>query len=590
MSDELRDEAANDTGGRSEAAEPWSRIALAAAPVGILCVQAPGDRIVLANPHLCALLGTGEAELVGRPLADLRRDADRPLLGPDEERWRRPDGRAAWVRVTPGEVRDGVRVLVVAQADAGAEARSGQTRLALAAAGLGDWSLDARTGEVTLSDRAAEILGWPAGRPVDWEAMKLRIDRDDAERARSVVQEALADGRAYAVEVRCRRGEAGPLVWVSVRGQATLGPDGAPSGMAGVVQDVTAREEARRALYEREQRLRVATSVAALGIFEWHVLDDQAIWENERMWEIFGRRPQDGTIGMTEFFSTAMHPEDRPAFRAAVAASLHGEGVLHASGRVRRADDGAWRTIEMAGRFERDTPGGLPRRLIGVVADITDRRLAEERQTLLIRELHHRVKNTLATVQAIVGSTARTASSIEDFYEAFVGRIMSLAHTHSVLTEDVWQTASLRNLLENELRPYGDGGFEPKAGGRIVLDGPAVDLASEVAVPIGMAIHELTTNAAKYGALSTPRGRVTIRWSLEPGEPRDRLRFEWRESGGPRVAAPTRRGFGSRLLQRVLTTQVQADVAIDYAPEGLRLTMSAPLPPRTPANSALAAL
>ncbi len=334
-------------------------------------------------------------------------------------------------------------------------------------------------------------------------------------------------------------------------------------------------------------------TVAALGIFEWHVLDDQSIWENERMWEIFRRRPQDGTISMREFFRTVVHPEDKVAFRRSVAAALHGDGVLHATTRIRRPDDEGgevWRTIEMAGRFERDGPAGLPRRLIGVVADITDRTLAAERQSLLIRELHHRVKNTLATVQAIVGSTARTASSIDSFYEAFVGRIMSLAHTHSVLTEDVWQTASLRGLLENELRPYADGEMRAGSGGRIELDGPAVDLPSEIAVPIGMAIHELTTNAAKYGALSNRSGRVRIRWSVEPGADRPRLRFHWQESGGPAVAPPTRQGFGSRLLQRVLTTQVQAEVATDYAPGGLVLTMLAPLPARNAALNPLATL
>ncbi len=128
--------------------------------------------------------------------------------------------------------------------------------------------------------------------------------------------------------------------------------------MAGIVQDVTAREEARRALHDREQRLRVATTVAALGIFEWHVLADQSLWENERMWEIFGRRPQDGTISMREFFRTVVHPEDKAAFRQAVTAALHSDGVLHATTRIRRGgpDEAgtAWRTIEMAGRFERD--------------------------------------------------------------------------------------------------------------------------------------------------------------------------------------------------------------------------------------------
>ncbi|GJE04558.1 hypothetical protein GMJLKIPL_6522 [Methylobacterium isbiliense] len=569
-----------------------ARLAFEAAPVGLACVAGAEDRFVAVNPRLCVLLGATPADLLGRPLAEMR-DADAGMGLPGEaaeQCWRRLDQGTVWLRVRVSE-REGRRVLVVEPAEDGrAAARAEQTRLALASAGLGDWSWNAASRQVTLSERAAEILGLPAGPSISWDSLQDLLHRDDVERARAVVQDAVAEGRAYAVEFRYGRPRDGQSLWISVRGRATLGPDGTLLGMIGVVQDVTAREEARRALYDREQRLRVATSVAALGIFEWHLLDDQALWENERMWEIFGRRPQDGTISMTEFFRDVMHPEDKAPFREAVSAALRGEGVLHATGRVRRASDGAWRTIEMAGRFERDTPGGLPRRLIGVLADITDRRLAEERQTLLIRELHHRVKNTLATVQAIVGSTARTASSIDSFYEAFVGRIMSLAHTHSVLTEDVWQTASLRGLLENELKPYADGTMTPEADGRITLEGPAVDLASEIAVPIGMAIHELTTNAAKYGALSGRSGRVQVRWSLEPEGDRTILRFEWRESGGPAVTPPTRQGFGSRLLQRVLSTQVQATVATDYAADGLRLTMLAPLPKRNAALNPLATL
>ena len=199
-----------------------------------------------------------------------------------------------------------------------------------------------------------------------------------------------------------------------------------------------------------------------------------------------------------------------------------------------------------------------------------------ERQALLIRELHHRVKNTLATVQAVVGATARSAKSIDAFYEAFVGRIISLANTHDVLTEAVWQTAPLRDLLVKELGPYSD-----EAGGasgpddRVTLEGPPVDLPSEAAVPIGMAVHELTTNAAKYGALSVPTGRVHVRWAVEPVEDGQRLTFCWVERGGPPVEPPTTQGFGSRLLQRVLAAQLRAEVDMAYEPEGFRFRFDA---------------
>ncbi|AWN38886.1 sensor histidine kinase [Methylobacterium radiodurans] len=550
------------------------RAAFARADVGLAVLDETGARLRAANPALCALLGYPAGMLAGRPLADLLAPGETP--GDGIRFWRRADGAALDVRVR----RNGP-VLTVEAVDPDAAAHSEENREALAAAGLGEWRWVRASGRVILSRRAAQILGQPAGTAPTWDTLRQAMPEEAMERLAAAVRTSLAEGAPYAFEGPLRRIDDGRTVVVATRGQPIRGPDGAVTGIAGVLQDITTRVQARDELVARDHRLRAATSIARLGIFEWHMLEDQALWENERMFEIFGRTPEDGTIGKSEFLDDILHPDDRDRVRSAISRALREDDILHVTGRVRRKSDGAWRTIDMAGRFERDAPNRLPRRLIGVVADVTDRRTAEERQTLLIRELHHRVKNTLATVQAIVGSTARTASSIESFYEAFVGRIKSLAHTHTVLTEDTWQTASLRDLLANELKPYAEeDGAAGAADERVVLLGPDLDLPSEMAVPVGMAIHELTTNAAKYGALSNRRGRVTVTWSLEPGEAAGILHFRWRESGGPPVQPPRRQGFGSRLLQRVLTAQVQAEVVTDYAPEGFSLTMRAPLPVR----------
>lgn len=561
------------------------RAAFEDAAIGLAVLSADRSRVVAANRALHDLLGWSEGALVGRATAHSL--ADDPTLADGSapldgiRRWRRADGGGVDVRVR----RSGV-TLVVEAVDADEAARSEANREALAAAGLGEWRWDRGTGHLTLSRRAAQILGRQPGRSLTWADLRPGLSEAEAARVRGIVAQAVAAGEPYRFDAPMAVD--GRLVILRVRGQAVPGPDGAPSGMVGVVQDITTRIEARDELLARDQRLRVATTIAKLGIFEWHMLEDHAIWENAHMYEIFGHAPEDGTIGKSEFLNDILHPEDRLAVRQAISTALREDQILQISGRIRRRSDGAWRRIDMAGRFERDAPDRLPRRLIGVVADVTDRRLAEERQTLLIRELHHRVKNTLATVQAIVGSTARTASSIETFYEAFVGRIKSLAHTHSVLTEATWQTAQLSDLLLSELRPYAEVSDEGGAEGRVSLDGPAIDLPSEIAVPVGMAIHELTTNAAKYGALSNRVGRVAVTWSLEPGGPAGTLKFSWRESGGPPVRAPTRQGFGSRLLQRVLITQVQAEVVTDYDPGGFSLTMLAPLPVRNDSLNPLA--
>jgi two-component sensor histidine kinase len=203
---------------------------------------------------------------------------------------------------------------------------------------------------------------------------------------------------------------------------------------------------------------------------------------------------------------------------------------------------------------------------------LDERRRTAERQSLLIRELHHRVKNTLATVQALLGATKRSSSSMEEFYESFASRIVSLARTQTLLTEDYWQTASLREILESELEPYGDGN-----GNRIALEGPDAVVTADLAVPIGMAIHELTTNALKYGSLSVPAGRIDVRWDMRE-EGRERIvTLEWRESGGPRVEEPERRGFGTMLLERVLATQCEATIENRFDPDGLVFRMEAPI-------------
>jgi PAS domain S-box-containing protein len=217
-------------------------------------------------------------------------------------------------------------------------------------------------------------------------------------------------------------------------------------------------------------------------------------------------------------------------------------------------------------------------RLIGAVnmlVEITERKRAEEQQALLVRELHHRVKNTLATVQAIMSSTARSADTIEEFKTALIGRIGALAKTHRLLTDEDGAVA-FGDLLHNELDAFDDG-----SDGRITLSGPDVYLSSQIAVSLGMAVHELTTNAAKYGALAVVGGKVDVTWSTTIEATRRRLDFEWVESGGPQVAPPKRQGFGSRLLEFVLPGQIQAKATIEYLSDGVRTRCSVPLPLET---------
>ncbi|MBO9560860.1 MAG: PAS domain-containing protein [Caulobacter sp.] len=188
--------------------------------------------------------------------------------------------------------------------------------------------------------------------------------------------------------------------------------------------------------------------------------------------------------------------------------------------------------------------------------DITDQVQAQDQQRLLLDELNHRVKNTLATVQAISQQTLRGAADPAAFAKAFEARLLALSQTHNALTDGVWSGAGLRHILDLELQPYG-----PE---RVTLDGPDVHLPARMALSLGMVFHELATNAAKYGALSK-NGRLSVSWRQEE----EGLAFTWRETGGPAVFAPTRRGFGSRLIERSVASELRGRIELDYRPEGL---------------------
>ena len=198
-------------------------------------------------------------------------------------------------------------------------------------------------------------------------------------------------------------------------------------------------------------------------------------------------------------------------------------------------------------------------------SDITDRVRAEAQQKLLLDELNHRVKNTLATVQSIAAQTLRGHPDPEAFREAFEARLLALSATHDILTASSWRGASLRDVLAVEFRPYG--------AERYAFEGPDVALSATEAVALGLLFHELATNAAKYGALSCAEGCVRVTWRVEGG----RLSLTWREEGGPKVIAPTRRGFGSRLIERSLQGDIGGEASLDFREAGLTCEISLPL-------------
>ncbi len=204
--------------------------------------------------------------------------------------------------------------------------------------------------------------------------------------------------------------------------------------------------------------------------------------------------------------------------------------------------------------------------------DVTSIVEAETHQRLLVDELNHRVKNMLTVVISLANQTLRRADTLDAFSESFMGRIKALTSSYSLLSDASWNDIELRDVLMEEIRPFLSGQCE-----NIALDGPPLRLGPQAALALGMAVHELVTNAVKYGALSVPSGRIDVRWRIEREPPDTAFVLDWIESGGPPVTPPGKRGFGTALIERGFAHELSGSARIDFAPGGLRVTLSAPL-------------
>jgi PAS domain S-box-containing protein len=206
--------------------------------------------------------------------------------------------------------------------------------------------------------------------------------------------------------------------------------------------------------------------------------------------------------------------------------------------------------------------------------DVTERNRSEQHLRLVVNELNHRVKNTLAMMQAIASQTFRNIDDLPEAQAKFAARIMTLAKANDLLTREGWEGASLRDVIN--LAAQAHAGPDQT---RVSVEGPVVKLTPKTAMSLSMGVHELATNATKYGALSVPAGRIHVRWTLAKSAERDRLRLEWREFGGPTVAAPKRRGFGTRLIDRGLAAELEGSVELLFEPEGVVCRIDALLGP-----------
>lgn len=328
-----------------------------------------------------------------------------------------------------------------------------------------------------------------------------------------------------------------------------------------------AREEALMHIAESEARLRLALNAGDLG--SWEYTPSTGIFVTSPTCRTnFGRAPHEA-FSYDDLVAT-IHPDDRAIQAQAVARAIENRSDLHVEYRVIWPDRSEhW--VRISGRVRIAMDGHLS--LVGVSQDITERRQADERQAILLHELDHRVKNTLATVQSVASMTRRSAQQGDAAaWDAFAGRLQGLAKTHDLLTATQWQGALLEDVLRNELDPYQDAMRQ-----RIRLRGPRINLQPSAVLALGLAIHELATNATKYGSLTAPEGKVSVMWALAPSLSPPVLIVEWVESGGPTVVPPIRQGFGTKLIQRGLAQQLGGEIKLDFHPDGIRCVVTFPV-------------
>ena len=439
---------------------------------------------------------------------------------------------------------------------------------------------------IQYNKRAIDLWGHPPepGQTHDQFTRQCRFYSQGEELPRSKLAEVLKTGQSVRNEEVTVEREDGSQIVVLLNIDPLIDAQGRLVGVINCFQDVTERkrimdalDRSQQDLRQQEERWSATYEHAAIGIVELDA-EGRFLRVNEAICSIVGGT-RDELLGWKLFGRT--HPDDRDVdeelYRRQVAGDI---GFYSIEKRFVRKDG---RVIWMGVRSStvRDATGHF---LYGVrvVQDITERKEAEERQKRLIDELNHRVKNTLATVQSLATQTARGTDTPDEFRRAFEGRLIALSHAHDQLTRRHWHSADLREIVESATAPHMTRSQE-----QIGIEGEPIIVTPRAALTLSMALHELTTNASKYGALSAPEGRIEVGWRVDrPEGERPMLRIEWREHDGPPVDVPKRHGFGTRFIEGSIAAEMQGTARIDFDPAGLRCVMSIPLDAATPAAEA----
>lgn len=442
-----------------------------------------------------------------------------------------------------------------------------QKRLELAteAAGIGIWEWDLLTNRMRYSPRARTIYGFAEQEEITLDRVRAGTHPEDLPRTSEIAKRArdpaLKERIPYEYRVVWPDGR---IRWVLAFGHVIFEQNGQTeraTKYVGTIQDITARKETESALEESSARLQLAIDAGQMAVWEFDAASE-TIASSPQLNRILGFA--DDATPTIQQIRAGYLPGEQQRLRMAAADAVQGPSHLFQTEFGYQRPDGDKRWLLLRATF-RMAPEGTPKSVLGIVADITDRKAHEEHIQFIMRELSHRSKNLLAVVQSMVRFTARQSRTLEEFEHELRGRLNALSTAHDILLKENWRGAPVREIVEAELRLF------PAGEAQLSIEGPFVRLRAETAQNLAIAIHELATNAAKYGAWSVPDGRVEISWRYE-GDGEKLVRLSWIERGVPDFKPPDRKGFGTMILSSVAQSSPKAEAGLQFGADGISWT------------------